>query len=153
MKFYSVVRKRISCGPHGRMVFQVNFTDDVKLRGLPSWLLNVPSHSVPLKKSNLVFNRARMKATSQSFCSILKSSPVQDLASLMSVQYSGFFMEPARATLPWREQVSAPWEGRSSGKKDREFLCSTSVMLIWDWKKTEAFQIGQWSSQVFMHFW
>ncbi|KAK1339730.1 hypothetical protein QTO34_018285 [Cnephaeus nilssonii] len=29
------------------------------------------------KKSNIVFSRARIKATTQNFCSILKSSPVQ----------------------------------------------------------------------------
>ena len=62
------------------------FIDDVQLRGFPSLLPNVPSTSVwPWKKFNVVFSRPRLKATSQSLCSILKYSPIQHPASLACV--------------------------------------------------------------------
>ena len=51
---------------------------EVQLRGFPSWLPDVPSSSISLwTESNLVCSRARMQATAQSLCSVLKSSPLQ----------------------------------------------------------------------------
>lgn len=50
--------------------FVENFTDDVKLSGLPSKVLS-PSVT-PWKKSNLVFSRSTIKDTAQSLNSILK---------------------------------------------------------------------------------
>ena len=68
------------CGGLGSVV---NFTNDVKCRGFRSWLSNVPPLlRLPWKKSNLVFSRARIRATAESFSSVLKSSPIELLASL-----------------------------------------------------------------------
>lgn len=52
--------------PVGGWGFIESFMDDVKLRGFPPW-----------RKSNLVFSRARIKATAYSFCCIVKYSSVQ----------------------------------------------------------------------------
>ena len=62
------------------------FIDDVQLRTFPSWCPNIPSLFVlPYKRSNLVFNKARIKATAQSLCYMFKYSPVQCQASLVCV--------------------------------------------------------------------
>lgn len=43
-----------------------NFMADVKIRGFPS---KAPSLSIsPWKKSNLIYSRAKIKATAQNFC-------------------------------------------------------------------------------------
>lgn len=43
-----------------------NFIDDIKLRGFPS---KAPSLSIsPWKKSNIIYSRAKLKATAQNFC-------------------------------------------------------------------------------------
>ena len=59
------------------------FTDDAQLGVSPLTSQWWGNHA--MEKSNLGFGRARMKATAQSLCSILKSSPVPHLTSVESV--------------------------------------------------------------------
>lgn len=55
---------------------------------------------LPWKKSNLMFSRARIKATANSFCSILKYSPILNLASLACI--------PSCSSQLW-VRVAGPW--------------------------------------------
>ena len=119
------------------------FIDDVQLRRFSSWLPNVPSSSfLPWTTSNLVSRRARVKATAQSFCSLLKYSPAQYLASLACDYSYGPLLcfgiqapslleamghVAAKATWPWREQVCVLLKCRSWAS-ERELFSPGVIM-------------------------
>ena len=70
-----IARKRISWDLQGRMGLCGKIYWWRKIKGFPSWLVNVPSPSLSSqKRANLIFSRASLKATAQSFCSISRYS-------------------------------------------------------------------------------
>lgn len=71
---------------------------------------------LPWKKSHLVISRARIRATAQSFCSTLKSSPVQHLPGLAAVHCEGGSAGPRLKATWW---VSAGHGARESKRKPR----------------------------------
>lgn len=89
--------------PLGWWSFVEKFTDDVKLRGSPP---PIP----PWKKSNLVFGKANIKAAAQNFCSSLRHSPVQHLASLACVP--SCILLCGGPTWPWAMQLLEPPDGQ-----------------------------------------
>lgn len=80
---------------------------------LNSWVSNVTYSSVlPWKKSNLVSSKERIKATTQSLHYILRSSPVQDLASLVCVPSSSPLL--GGSTWTWAVRLlKAIWQASS----------------------------------------
>lgn len=72
--------KIISWGSHGRIRFCRKLYWSSRVKGVP---LKVSSPFIPpWNKSRPVSSRTRIKASAQSFCSMLKHSPVEHLESL-----------------------------------------------------------------------
>ena len=65
--------------------FVVNFTDDVKVRGLPSVLPNIPSPLVPPWKSPTCAQQGQAKSQCPEFLLHIKVQSSQDLANLACV--------------------------------------------------------------------
>ena len=146
----------------------VNSVDDAQLRGLPSWL---PSASFPFvslwKRTNFVFRRARIKATSQNFYSKLKSSPLQCLASIGCVSgctallccctQAPSWRLPAESPWPWAMRVLGPhghgenrWEhsvsvGHWVRKRERFFVPWYYISLGLGWTRCFSKRINQLS--------
>ena len=156
----------------GRWGSVVQFMDDVKLKGFPSWLPNAPSPSTsPWKRSRLGFNRAGMKATDQRFCSILKfsSSPASSYLTRC------FYLQSILKGTPgacWSLRVELHGYGpcdcwdhmamERTGKctvrvqvrsqRGRELLCSSGVILVWDWNGPVPFSKEPITSQISVGF-
>lgn len=135
------------------------FADDMKLRGVPSWFSYVPPLFIsPLKRSNLVLSRARIKAISQFLLHVkVQSSPIFSkfsvcfqLQSIVVLWYSGSYWSlHVESTWPWARQLLGPrghgenrWgHSGSAGHqvRERKILCSLGIILAWLGKDQKPF--------------
>ena len=126
-----------------------------------------------MERSNLVFSGVRMTATAQSLCSILKSSPVQHLASLVcfqlqsiaGLQRSGSCLEPecrvcvaishtaAKAIQLWREDIGTKGQVWVPEQERARASLFSWVYVSWAWKRPEAFSKEPIDFPSFSGFW
>ena len=112
MSSCSITRKRISWDPHRRMgvLGKLYWCCQIK------WVL-FPTSQCPIsicltmEKVQLVLSRAKTKASVQSVCSILKSSPVQHPASLACVSSCSSLLRCGVEAPSWSLWVEStgPW--------------------------------------------